>query len=217
MATSKPTPIGQCKLRDVRLSFPKLFTPEASVTDGPLKFGANFLLAPLEDGDEHEDFYEKNKAAAKKAYDAVFANQWKDKKPILKDDRKAYREGEKFTNQESGEIYAGYEGSMVVTASRKAGKSKDPNDSSHARMRPPMFYRNKDKIEEDDGTLYGGCRVDAVVNFYSVTGQDKGGNGVFATIEAIRFRRDDTPFGAAAVGADAFDDLDDEGEEDGGI
>lgn len=217
MAT-KPTPIGQCKLVDVRLSFPKLFTPEASVTDGPLKFGANFIIAPLEgdDADEREDFYEKNKAAAKKAYDAVFANQWKDKKPILKDDRKAYREGEKFTNQETGEIYAGYEGAMVVTASRKAGKSKDPNDSSHIRNRPPMFARNKDPITEDDGTLYGGCRVDVVVNFYAVTGQDKGGNGLFATIEAIRFRRDDTPFGAAAVGADAFDDLDDE-DEDGGI
>ena len=216
MATSKPTPIGQCKLIDVRLSFPKLFTPEASVADGPLKFGSNFMIAPLADDDEREDHCDKNLAAAKKAYDAVYASQWKDKKVILKDDRKAYREGEKFTNQETGEIYAGYEGAMIVTASRKAAKAKDPNDSSHARMRPPMFRRNKDPIKDDDGTLYGGCRVDAVVNFYAVTGQEKGGNGIFATIEAIRFRRDDTPFGAAAVGADAFDDLDDE-DDDGGI
>ena len=211
MATSKPTPIGQCKLVDVRLSFPKLFTPEASVKDGPLKFGATFLLHP---DDEH---YEENMARAQKAYDAVYAETWKGKKPILKHDRKALIDGEKCTNQE-GEIYAGYEGSMAVKASRKAAKSKDANDSSHARMRPPMFYRNKDKVEDDDGTFYGGCRVDAVVNFYGVTDMDKGGNGIFATIEAVRFRRDDTPFGAAPVGADAFDDLEDEDEdEDGGI
>ncbi len=208
-ANNKPAPIGQCKLVDVRLSFPKLFTPEASVTNGPLKFGATFLI---HEDDEH---YEANTARAQKAYDAVFAETWKGKKPILKDDRKFYIEGEKCVNQD-GEMYAGYEGCMVVKASRKAAKATDPNDSSHNRMRPPMFYRNKDKVEVDDGTFYGGCRVDAVVNFYGITDQDKGGNGIFATIEAIRFRRDDTPFGAAPVGADAFDDLDDE-DDDGGI
>lgn len=210
MTTSKPTPIGQCKLIDVRLSFPKLFAPEASVKDGPLKFGAAFLMHK---DDEH---YEVNTERAQEAYDAVFANTWKGKKVILKEDRKSYREGETFVNQE-GEMYSGYENTMVIVASRKAAKSKDPNDSSHARMRPPMFYRNKDKVEDDNGTFYGGCRVDAVVNFYSVTDMDKGGNGIFATIEAIRFRRDDTPFGAAPVGADAFDDLEDEDDDDGGI
>lgn len=210
MATSKPTPVGQCKLKDVRLSFPKLFTPESSVANGPLKFGANFLIQP------DDEFYDENCAAAQKAYDAAFKAQWPDKKVLLKDDRKSFREGEKFMNQETGEVYAGYEGCMVVTAARKAGKSPDKDDSSHKRMRPPMFYRNKEKIEEDDGTLYGGCRVDAVVNFYTVTGSEKGGNGLFATIEAIRFRREDAPFGAAPVGADAFEDLDDE-DDDGGI
>lgn len=206
---AKPTPIGQCLLVDVRLSFPKLFTPEASVKDGPLKFGANFMMHP---DDEH---YEANLERAQRAYDAVYAETWKGKKPVLKDDRKALREGEKFTNQESGEIYAGYEGTMIVTASRKAGKSKDPNDSSHERLRPPMFRWNKEPIKDDDGTLYGGCRVNAAVNFYSVTDQDKGGNGIFATIEVVRFRRNDTPFGAAPVSVDVFDDVDDfDGEED---
>lgn len=207
MATTA-TRIGQCKLKDVRLSFPKLFTPDRSVDNGPLKFSANFLIQP------DDPFYDENCEAAEKAFNEVFESQWKGKKVVLKDDRKAYREGEKFVNQE-GEIYVGYEGCMVITASRKAGKATDPNDSSHTRLRPPMFYRNKDKVEEDDGTFYGGCRVDAVVNFYAVTGIEKGGNGVFATIEAIRFRRDDTPFGAAPVGADAFDDLDDEDDDTG--
>lgn len=210
MATTKPAPIGQCKLRDVRLSFPKLFTPEASVKDGPLKFGSNFLIHP------DDQYYDENCAAAQAAYDAVFKDRWKDKKPVLKDDRKCYREGEKFVNQESGEIYAGYEGVMVVTAARGAGKSKNPEDSIHKAKRPPMYYRNKDKVEEDDGTFYGGCRVDAIVNFYAINDMDKGGNGIFATIELIRFRRDDTPFGAAPVSIDELEDLEDE-DDDGGI
>ena len=211
MATSKPTPIGQCKLIDVRLSFPKFFTPEASVEGGPLKFGCSFLMHP---DDEH---YEANTERAQNAYDAVHAETWGGKKVVLKDDRKAYRAGETFTNQE-GEMYAGYEDTMVVTASKQAAKgNKDPNDSAHNRLRPRLVTRGKVDVKEDDGLFYGGCRVDAVVNFYSVTEQKRGGNGIFATLELVRFRRDDTPFGAAPVDLDILEDLEDDEDDDSGI
>lgn len=206
MATkpTKPVPIGRCKLVKVRLSFPKLFEPDRSTSTSALKFSANFLIQ------EEDPEYDANCAAAQAAFDAVYKETWPGKKIVLKDDRKAYRDGDKFVNQETGEVYAGYEGAMAITASRKAAKSDNPADSSHIRLRPPLWNRDKTPIEHDDGTLYGGCRVDAIVNFYSVTDLEKGGNGIFATIEGIRFRNDDTPFGNQAVGAEAFDDLDDE-------
>jgi len=205
MATSpKPARLGEVMLRDVRLSYPHLFVPSASVDGGALKFRSNFLI------DKTEEFGAKNYAACEAALDALIKETWKGKVPPIKSDRKSFRPGDTFANAETGEIYTGYEGQHVVSASKSAAKSSDPDDRAHARFRPTMFTRSKEKIEEDDGTLYAGCRVDAVVRFYTETRKEKGGNGIFATLEAVRFRRDDAPFGAAAVGADAFDDLEDE-------
>jgi len=141
------------------------------------------------------------------------AATWKGKTPKIKEDRKSFRPGEEFVNQETGEMYSGYADMLVVSASKGAAKSSDADDKAHVRMRPTLLTRDKDKIDEDEGTLFAGCRVDAVVRFYTETRVEKGGNGIFATLEAVRFRRKDKPFGSAPVGADAFDDLEEDDDE----
>jgi hypothetical protein len=48
---------------------------------------------------------------------------------------------------------------------------------------------------------------------YAINDADKGGNGIFATVEAVQFSRHDTPFGAAPVDVDdAFDEITEDDE-----
>lgn len=183
-------------LKMVRLSFPHLWTPTAATEDGKKKFRSSFLMDP-------ESAQGKaNIAAAKKAMNHVAKEKWKDKAERivkgLEKNRKCLRNGDDMTNDE-GEVYDGYEGQMVLVAA---------ND-----RRPQVLDRNKTPLTEEDDVMYAGCYVDAVVSFYTVEGKDRGGNGIFASLEIVRFRKDGEAFGAAPLDADEYlDDMDDEEE-----
>lgn len=201
MAAAKKDPkLGQVVLEDVRLSYPHIWKPQASVKDGKLKFSANFLMDPTTAGGK------KNIKRLEAAMSAVAKEEWGDKAEkivkVIVDDRLCFREGEKFTNEE-GDVYNGYEDMMVA---------KGANERKF-----PIVKRDKTPTVESDGIIYAGCYVDAVIRMYTVSGKDKGGNGIFASLEAIRFRRDGEAFGAAPVDVDdVFDDLPDEEEEEEG-
>lgn len=181
-------------LQSVRLSFPKLWKAESSTPDSAPKFGASFLIDPETP---------EGKANIKKvqaAIDFVAKKTWADKaERVLKaldEKRKAFRDGDSATNGE-GDVYSGYEGMKYVSASN--------------RKRPQILNRDKTPLTEEDGVIYGGCYVDAVVSFYATTKKESGGNGLFATLEIVRFRKDGEAFGAAPVDADEYlDDLDDD-------
>lgn len=189
--------VGQVVLQDVRLSYPHIWKPQASVKDGPMKYSANFMIDP------DSALGKKNIKACNAAIAEVAKATWEEKwEKILKaidTDRVVFRKGETFTNDE-GDIYAGYEDMMIAkgTNTRKF----------------PIVDRKKIATTEADGVIYAGCYVDAVVRFYAVANKDKGGNGIFASLEAIRFRRDGEAFGAAPVDVDdVFDDLPEDEEE----
>lgn len=196
MATARP---DIAVLKNVRLSFPKLFKAEKSTDTSAPKFSAAFLIDPeTAEG-------KANIKAINAAIEHVKAKTWADKAEKIFNniewDRKPLRDGNKATNAE-GDVYAGYEDMMYVQA------------SSPEKRRPQVLKRDKSPTVEEDGIIYGGCYVDAVVSVYSVTDKDKGGNGVFASIELVRFRRDGEPFGAGPIDADDFlDDLDDEDDD----
>lgn len=181
-------------LRNVRLSFPKLFKPESATPDGPKKFSANFLMDPdSADG-------KANILAIKKAVKFAATKQWADKAEkvlsSLDPKRKCFRDGSTFTDGE-GDVYTGFDGMMVAVASNA--------------KRPQVLNRDKSPLAEEDGVIYGGCYVDAVISVYTITDKDRGGNGVFATLEVVRFRKDGEAFGAPPIDADDYlDDLDDE-------
>ena len=181
-------------LKNVRLSFPKLFTPEASVPGGPVKFGASFLI------DTSSAEGKANLKAVEAAISSVAKKAWADKAERivanLAEDRKCLRDGNKATNAE-GDVYDGYADMKYVASSNK--------------KRPQVLNRDKTPLAEEDGVIYGGCRVDAVISVYATTRKEQGGNGIFSSLEIVRFRADDESFGAGKVSADDYlDDLDDD-------
>lgn len=201
MAAAKKDPkLGQVVLEDARLSYPHIWKPQATVKDGKLKFSANFLMDPDTAAGK------KNIKKLEAAQSAVAKEEWGEKAEkvikTIEDKRMCFRDGDKFTNEE-GDVYSGYEGVMVATAANE--------------RKFPIVARDKTPTTEADAVVYAGCYVDAVIRLYTVTGKDKGGNGIFASLEAIRFRRDGEAFGAAPVDVDdVFDDLPEEEEEDEG-
>ena len=181
-------------LKDVRLSFPKLKNPTASVKDGEKKRRANFLIDPT------TDVGKENVRKIQAAVSAVVAEMWAGKKPVLKDDRKCVFKGDEpaAVNKTTGEVYEGYEGMICVKAATTD--------------MPTLLHKNKAAVEFEaiEQVFYGGCRVEAIVTLFGVKGQDKGGNGIFAGLNGVRFWGDDEAFGASRVTADDFDDSDDD-------
>lgn len=197
MAEKRPDVVT---LKKVRLSFPKVWKKEQSTPESKPKYSANFLIDPnTADG-------KANIAAINGAIKHVREKTWADKAVKVWENidakRKAYRAGESFTNDE-GDIYKGYEGMKVVTAA---------NQNEFHRV-----DRDKKPLREESGKLYGGAYVDAVVSFYTINDKERGGAGLFSTLEVIRFREDGEPFGNAGVDMDDYlDDLDDDEGSSGG-
>ena len=74
------------------------------------------------------------------------------------------------------------------------------------KSRPLLVDKDRTPVVEDDGVLYAGCYVNAVVSVYAY---DVSGNkGITAALVGIQFSRDGDAFGTSKPTADAlFDDL----------
>lgn len=189
--------IGQVVLKNVRGSFLKLWKPTASTPGGKAAYRANFIIDPsTAEG-------KANIKACDEAMLAVAKKQWGDKAErvlkTLKADRVDFRDGDTFVSQESGEVYDGYEGMKIV-------KCSNPK-------RVRVLDRDKSDLHEEDEKLESGDYVDAVVRFYAVADAERGGNGIFGSLELVRFRKQGERFGAAPASADVLDDLDDEDDD----
>lgn len=194
---SREKRIGEVVLKNVRCSFPKYWKAESSVADGKKKYSGSFLIDPsTPDG-------KRNIKACEAAIEAVVEASpvWKGKTPKIRDPKRmAFIEGDECTAESTGEPYNGYEGMMVVKASNE--------------RRFPVVDKDKTPLTEEDGKPYAGCYVNAVVRFFGVSGADKGGAGIFASLEAVQFSRDGEAFGAEPVDVDDyFDSID--GDDDG--
>lgn len=186
MATTEVT-VGEVKLRDVRLSFEHVFVPTASVKDGPKKYRASFLIDPSSP--------EGKKAIREieRAISEVENEVWGKTGVKFKDDRTCYLDGDDCTNS-SGDVYDGYDGMKVI----KAANSR----------RPVIKDRDgKTPLGEEDGKIYSGCYVNAIVRLYGIKDADKGGNGLFASLEGLQFVRHGKAFTARGLSDDAFEDL----------
>lgn len=184
-------------LSNARLSFPKIFEKTKTSEEGQLKYSLSCLLDP------NTAAGAENIKRVKAMQMRLAKTQWKDNaEKILKAtewDRRLLRPGEKATNAE-GDVYAGYDGMVYVTASNTR----------------EIKVLNRDKSpagKNDQEKFYGGCYADVVLSCYTITDRKKGGNGIFATIEIVRWRGDGEPFGAAPLEEnDYLDDLEDDEE-----
>lgn len=184
-----------------RLSFPKLWKKEASAAGAEPKYSLSIILDP--NIKVCADSIERVNDTIK----LVAENTWKakaDKIIASLGDRTVMFDGDDLTNSEGDEI-AGYPGNFIV----RAGNRKE--FKRLARDKTPLT----EEICSKQDIMQGGQWVDAVISVYPITDKDKGGNGIFATIEVVRYRKDGERFGAAPVNEDDFlDDLDDDEDED---
>lgn len=181
-------------LKNVRLGFAKLWKAEAATADATPKFGASLIIEP---GSADE---KANLKACDAAVAYVAKKTWADKAErivgAIERKRKSYRDGDGETNEE-GETWDGFAGTMIVVAKNN--------------KRPQILNRDKTPLAEEDGVVYSGCYVDAVVSFYTTSKKEQGGNGIFSSLEIVRFRKDGDSFGAGKLNVDDYlDDVEDD-------
>lgn len=179
------------KLTNVRLSYPFLFKPQESKNDDgttTLKYGATLIL----DKKEHKAQIAKIRAAIKDKIDEHFNGNEKIVKGVC------LRDGAERVNDD-GTYKDGFgEEVMFVSASNK--------------NRPQVINRNRSPLTAEDGVIYAGCYVNAVISLWHQ--QNKHGRRVNANILAIQFVKDGDPFGEAHVNVEEeFEDLDDGAED----
>lgn len=174
----------EVKLTNVRLSFASVFKRKSfGEDDANPRFAATLLM----DKRRQEDQIRLCEDAID---DAKFA-KWGDRQPALKSEKLAFRDGD-------DEDYDGYQGHMFVAA--------------RSDRRPKVIDRDRTPLTEDDGKIYSGCYVNAIIRFWAQ--DNKWGKRVNASLEGVQFVKDGEAFtGGAPLDEDAFDDL---GEDDDG-
>lgn len=180
MTTATPVPVGRIMLKNVRLSFPGLFTAEAFKPGDDPKFKATFLI-PKDDPQV-------------KAVEAKILAALKEKYPSKADALlKSIRNNpNKFCFQDGDtKSYDGYEGMMALSAKSKS--------------RPTVIDADRTPLVEADGKPYAGCYVNASVDFFAY---DSSGVGVSASVRGVQFVRDGDSFGGGRPAAsDEFDEV----------
>lgn len=178
-------------LKDARLAFPKLWTPEAfpGGTDPTKYYSVNLIIPPT-----HSQFKDLNKSM-----ELLAAEKWPNKGPTVLKAAKAigkvfFRDGDLKAD------YDGFSGNWFISARSK--------------VKPNYFDHQRNIITEESGILYGGCYVNASLEFYAYT---KGNNGLGAGLRGLQFLRKGDAFGGGSpADEDDFDQIDapsEEGEE----
>ncbi len=175
-------------LKNVRLSFPHLFTPTSFQPGDEPKYKATFLIA--KDDPQIKVIEAAILEAAQAKFGAAKAAG------IVKSIR---GNPNKFCFQDGDtKDYDGYEGMMAISASNKA--------------RPTLLDRAKNPLTAADGKPYAGCFVNGIVEFFAYNNT---GNGIAASLKGVQFVKDGDAFGGGAPAMpDDFDDLGVEEEED---
>lgn len=116
-----------------------------------------------------------------KAIDALIEDRLKGSK--LKEDKICLKDGDEIA-------YAGYAGHMSIKASNN--------------KRPLALNSDKSALTEDDGKLYAGCYVNAVIELWAQNNQY--GKRINANLLGVQFFKDGEPFSDGVVASE--DDFD---------
>ena len=192
------------RLENVRLSFPELFKPRKfqDNEDSQPRFEASFLYDTnssavrvfniVNKKREGEKLYEGERGLAylnhsiKKAIDTKWPGKTKGVKICLNDGNE--------------KEYDGYEDVWVISAANK--------------IRPTVVDQRGRPITAEDGSIFGGCYVNAIVGWWAQ--DNKWGKRINANLDAVQFLRTGEPLGITVVGSDAFDSVDEEDYDDDG-
>lgn len=163
----------QIKLKDVRLSFPFLFVPQKGTNDdgtpnGKDTYAATFLL---EKKRHASTIVEINRAVAE------LKNAPKIKGKPCK--HLPLRDGAEKSHID------GYDDDIMFLTARSVRKQV-------------VVDVNMSPLSAEDGKIYAGCYVNAVVDLYAYA-HPKSGAGISASLRAVQFKRDGDPFGEKPV------------------
>lgn len=188
---------GTVVLELSRVSFPHLWEKTASVEGGKEKYRLTSLLDPSTSVGARviKSVQAEIQRLIKEAWGAN-AQKVYDKLP---DDRKCLRDGNDELDKDHN-VRGGYADMMFLTATSD--------------RRVQVLDRDKTPLSKDDDKIYAGCYADVVVSIWvNADSKKRGGYGVFASLELVRFRKGGEPFGASAVDADDYlEDLEEEEE-----
>ena len=190
MAEARKKDPTRVSLRNVRLSYPNLFTARAFARgEGKPAFSASALIPK---DTKH------GKALIEKIEDAIWAakdKKWPGKADSVKVKKVniAFSDGDDVDPDED-EVKPEQEGMMIVRARNY--------------KRPQVVDENNEDVREQDNIIYGGCYVDMLVTFW---GQDyENTKRVNCSLEVVRFREDGEAFGAGPADLSELDDDDDD-------
>lgn len=194
-------------LKRIRLRHPDI--KEMGEYQGKLSFRQKLVIEFVGEDEKAKKYAQENKEKSVSAMKAACVEKWKKEdvwKGIQEDNPKrvSFRKGERFKSQETGVIYAGFEGNYGISTSGPSG----------GKFRPKLKDRYKrDVVEADiEAVFYDGVYCDAFVSFY---GSDEGGRGVFASVELLRSWQEGEKFGHNfSYDEDELDDPDDLDDDD---
>lgn len=160
-------------LKNVRLSYPHLFTAKAMQnpdgTTGKPKFSATLLL----DKKDHAAEIAKVEALIQRACLEKFGKANQKLKHVC------LRDGEEKEDAE------GYENVMFIPSTNET--------------RPSVVDRDRvTPLVEQDGKIFAGCYVNACIRVFAYS-HPVGGKGVSASLQAIQYSKDGPSLGAARV------------------
>jgi Protein of unknown function (DUF2815) len=180
-------------LKDVRIAFaPGLFRSTDYQGDGKFKYKVKFILAP-----NHPQF-----KPLESLFQKLAKEEWKDKGPaVLKglqnnSQKYCFIDGDNYSETE------GMPGNFVLAASN--------------RVRPTaMASDGVTQVTEDDGVIFSGCRVNALLEFRTMS-DNKHGKGLFCTVRGVQHYKDADAFSGGPPPADMseFANLSTESEDD---
>lgn len=208
----------EVKLKDVRLSFCKVFRGQPRIQDKTNKvigwnFSTNFLLDKVKDADQIK--------VIRDAMIAVREAKWPGKKKVFAPDKKCLRDGDvKDDDGEMREAFEHSKGMMYLSANRPVELNEAGNGPAENPLQILDSRRGPDKkfprLKERDGKIYSGAYVNCIVRVYAFDGT-KGGypDRINCSLEAVQFLRHGEKFGAGSIDADnAFDDVGPEPDDD---
>ncbi len=192
------------QLKNVRLSFARLFVPKAFREGQKARYEASFLLDPS--NEEHQEQIETLQRAAL----GVIKAKHNGKVPKALDLCFGYADGDpikvgpnKYTNKPKE--YDGYEGMLAVSSAnttqpKVVGRKRDPDTGKF------------EVVTEESGEVYSGCYVNATITLWAQ--DNEFGKRVNANLRAVQYVSKGDAFGVAPVDADdEFDEVQVDDEE----
>lgn len=173
-------------LKNVRLSFAHIFTPQVDAETGKAAYSTNLILPP-----EHPQLAKVNEAIIQ-----VAKEKWNDKAASVLKALKI-KDAICLHNGDTKAKYDGFEGNFFISA-------RSPT-------RPLVIDRDRTPLTEKDGRPYSGCFVNASIDIWS---QDsKFGQRINAGLAGVQFYKDGPAFSGAAIATpDDFEEFGDDEE-----